>query len=324
MPSSLPRPSYDPELETILRRLNFTPTVTTAHIEGVRKKSSPTVDEVLAGRAIVHEECTILDSSGSSNLTVSIFRPTEMTIPPASSARCQNRPGIFYTHGGGMIAGNRFLGISAILDWVEEFHAVCVSIEYRIPPEFPDPTPIEDCYAGLKWTSTNAESLGINPNFLMIAGSSAGGGLAAGTALLARDRGGPLLCAQVLICPMLDDRNVTVSSQQYVDEGTWGRDSNQTGWRCLFGERCGQENVSIYAAPSRATDLSKLPPTFIDVGTAEVFRDEAVAYATLLWKSGVQAALHVWPGGFHGFDLLAPNASLSINARSLKQNSSTQ
>ncbi|KAJ5938299.1 hypothetical protein N7466_001433 [Penicillium verhagenii] len=196
-----------------------------------------------------------------------------MTIRPASSARCENRPAIFYTHGGGMIAGNRFLGIGVILDWAEEFDMVCVSIEYRIPPEHPDPTPIEDCYAGLKWTSMNAKSLEINPDCLMIAGSSAGGGLAAGTALAARDRGGPLLCAQVLICPMLDDRNVTVSSQQYVDEA------------------------------------------FIDVGTAEVFRDEAIAYATLLWKSGVQAELHVWSGGFHGFDLLAPNATLSINAR---------
>ncbi|KAL4802841.1 Alpha/Beta hydrolase protein [Aspergillus unguis] len=315
MPSSLPRPPYDPELEPILRRFKFTPTVTTAHIEGVRKKSSPTVDDALAGREISHEERTVLGSGGSSDLKVSIFRQAPMTIRPASSSRFENRPGIFYTHGGGMIAGNRFLGIGVILDWVEEFDMVCVSIEYRIPPEHPDPTPIEDCYAGLKWTSMNAKSLGINPDCLMIAGSSAGGGLAAGTALLARDRGGPLLYAQVLICPMLDDRNVTVSSQQYVDEGTWSRDSNQTGWKCLLGERCGQENVSIYAAPSRATDLSKLPPAFIDVGTAEVFRDEAVAYATLLWKSGVQAELHVWSGGFHGFDLLAPNATLSINAR---------
>ncbi|KAJ5642095.1 hypothetical protein N7490_006095 [Penicillium lividum] len=162
---------------------------------------------------------------------------------------------------------------------------VCVSIEYRIPPEHPDPTPIEDCYAGLKWTGMNARSLGINPKCLMVVGSSAGGGLAAGTALLARDRDGPELCAQVLICPMLDDRNLTISIQH------------------------------IYAAPARATDLSNLPATFIDVGTAEVFRDEAVAYASLLWKCGVQAELHVWSGGFHGFDLLAPDACLSVKAR---------
>lgn len=309
MPSSLPRPPYDPELQPILCGFNFTPTVTTAHIEGLREISSPSVDDALAGRAVVHEERTILGSGGSADLKLSIFRPA------VSSTKCETRPGIFYVHGGGMIAGNRFLGIGVILDWVEEFDMVCVSIEYRIPPEYPDPTPIEDCYKGLEWTSINARSIGIDSNLLMIGGSSAGGGLAAGTALLARDRGGPPLYAQVLICPMLDDRNVTVSSQQYVDEGTWSRDSNQTGWKCLLGERYGQENVSIYAAPSRATDLSKLPPAFIDVGTAEVFRDEAVAYATLLWKSGVQAELHVWPGGFHGFDVLAPNATLSINAR---------
>ena len=131
----------------------------------------------------------------------------------------------------------------------------------------------------------------------------------------ARSTGGQILMLHHCICPMLDDRNVTVSSQQYVEEGTWSGNSNQTGWTCLLGERCGQENVSIYAAPSRAIDLFKLPPTFIDVGSAEVFRDEAVAYATLLWKSRVQTELHVWPGGFHGFEFLAPNATLSIIAR---------
>jgi len=315
MPSTLPRPAYDPELGAILATLNFTPTVTVAHIDRVRALSSPSIDDVLAGRAIEHEERTIVGPGG--DLVVSIFRAPRRTTSAMRGSLNEvesAHPGIYYTHGGGMIAGNRFLGIGGILDWAIELDAVCVSVEYRLPPEHPDPAPIEDCYEGLLWTSKHAGELGIDPTNLIIAGSSAGGGLAAGTALLARDRGTPALHAQVLICPMLDDRNITVSSQQYVGEGTWSRDSNQTGWTCLLGERRGGDHVSIYAAPSRATDLAGLPPAFIEVGSAEVFRDEAVSYATRLWASGVQAELHVWPGGFHGFNLLVPNATLSTIA----------
>ncbi|KAH8664516.1 Alpha/beta hydrolase fold-3 [Xylariales sp. PMI_506] len=194
---------------------------------------------------------------------------------------------------------------------IAELGLVCVSVEYRLPPEHPDPALIEDCYAGLVWMKNHAAQLGVDVNKMIIVGSSAGDGLAGGTALLARDRGTINLRAQVLICPMLDDRNMTVSSQQYVEEGTWSRDSNQTVWRCLLGERYGTEDVSIYAAPSRATNLAGLPQTFIDVGSVEVFRDEAAFYATKLWENGVQAELHIWPGGFHGFDLLAPKATLS-------------
>ncbi|KAJ3135379.1 hypothetical protein HK100_002780 [Physocladia obscura] len=153
---------------------------------------------------------------------------------------------------------------------------------YRLAPENPDPAPVEDCYAALLWTSQNYAELGINANLILIAetsaGPSAGGGLAAGVTLLARDGKQPALAAQVLNTPpVLDDRNTTVSSKQYVNEGTWSRGSNLFGWTSLLQERRGGPNVSIYASPSRATDLSGLPPTFIDVGSAEVFRDEAIA-----------------------------------------------
>ncbi|WP_370591495.1 alpha/beta hydrolase fold domain-containing protein [Saccharopolyspora montiporae] len=195
---------------------------------------------------------------------------------------------------------------------------MAVTVEYRLAPEFPDPYPVEDCYAGLQWTAEHAAELGIDADNLIIAGASAGGGLAAGTALLARDRNGPALAGQVLICPMLDDRDWTVSTAQYENVGLWGRESNRTGWDALLGDRRGTDEVSVYAAPARATDLSGLPPAFIDCGSAELFRDEDVAYATALWHSGVQAELHVWPGGYHGFDMLAPNSGIAraaIDAR---------
>lgn len=197
-----------------------------------------------------------------------------------------------------------------------ELDAVFVSVEYRLAPEHPDPAPVEDCYASLVW----AAELGFDPTKLVISGGSAGGGLAAGTSLLARDRGGPPLAAQVLIYPMIDDRNETVSSHQIDGTGVWDRGSNDTGWDALLGDRRKTDQVSIYAAPARATDLSNLPPTFIDVGTSEVFRDEDVAYASAIWASGGHCELHVWTGGFHGYDSMAPFAALSIATQDARLN----
>ena len=160
-------------------------------------------------------------------------------------------PGIYHTHGGGMIMGDRFTGAEVPLEWVERFDAVWVSVDYRLAPEFPDPYLIEDCYAGLVWTSEHADELGIDLRHLIIAGGSAGGGLAAGTALLARDRQGPRLSGQILIYAMLDDRNKTVSANQFGGIGVWDRGSNETGWAAYLGERRGTDEVSIYAAPAR-------------------------------------------------------------------------
>jgi acetyl esterase/lipase len=196
---------------------------------------------------------------------------------------------------------------------MKKYDFVCISVEYRLAPENPNPIPLDECYAGLEWVGENVSSLGINPNKLMIYGPSAGGGLAAGTALLARDRRGPHLCAQLLVYPMLDDRNVTISSQQYDDEGSWSKKSNIAVWRWYLGDDDGER--SIYAAPARATDLSGLPQTYIDVGSADVFRDENVAYATRLWEFGVQAELHVWPGCIHGFDEWVPEHLISKGAK---------
>jgi len=303
--STAARPPFDPELSEVLAALaeQLPPTLTPDMIEPMRAASvTPPVEDLLALRPdVTHREETVPGYEGA-ELIVSIF---------TSKSRVGTGPGFFHTHGGGMIIGDRFTGVDVMLDWVERFGGVCVSVEYRLAPEFPDPYPVEDCYAALVWTAEHAAELGIDPDRLVIAGGSAGGGLAAGTTLLARDRKGPKLAGQVLIYPMIDDRNATVSSHQIDGVGVWDRTSNETGWDALLGERRGTDAVSIYAAPSRATDLSGLPPAFIDVGSAEVFRDEDVAYASTIWACGGVAELHVWPGGFHGFDLMAPQAVLS-------------
>jgi acetyl esterase/lipase len=132
---------------------------------------------------------------------------------------------------------------------------------------------------------------------------------------MARDRGGPAILAQLLLSPMLDDCNGSPSARQMRGVGIWDSSSNETGWNALLGEGVrGGPDVSPYAAPSRTADLSGLPSTFIDVGSAETFRDEDVAYASRIWQAGGRLELHVWPGGFHGFDVVAPHAVISQDA----------
>jgi acetyl esterase/lipase len=191
---------------------------------------------------------------------------------------------------------------------------VLISVDYRLAPEHPDPYPVEDCYAGLLWTAAHAGELGIDPTRIVLAGQSAGGGLAAGTALLARDRQGPPLLGQILISPMLDDSDSTVSTHQIDGVGVADRAMTRFGWTAYLGDRRGGGDVSIYAAPARATDLTGMPPTYLDCASAEVFRDETVAYASRLWQAGIDAELHVWPGGFHGFTSMMPHAALSRTA----------
>ncbi|MFI6423828.1 alpha/beta hydrolase [Promicromonospora sp. NPDC050880] len=313
MAESVQRPPFDPELEAALALLSdqLPPTITPEMIPLLRQAGpglDPGVDAALDQAGVTRRDVTV-PGYGGDEIQVSVLRRRDSTGV---------RPGIYHTHGGGMIMGDRFVGLDVLLGWITTLDVVVVTVEYRLAPEFPDPYPVRDCYAGLLWTAEHADELGIDLDHLIIAGASAGGGLAAGTALLVRDEGGPALAGQVLIYPMLDDRDATVSTTQIDGVGVWDRGSNRTGWQALLGDRCGTDDVSVYAAPARATDLTGLPPAFVDCGSAEVFRDEDVAYATALWHAGVQAELHVWPGGFHGFDLMAPHSALGQAAHAAR------
>lgn len=257
--------------------------------------------EILRERVDVDEH-TVAGPAGAPDIDLLILRPRGVRT---------TLPGVYHIHGGGMVVGDNRVGLDTLLDWMDAVPVVVVSVEYRLAPEHPHPAPVEDCYAGLVWTAEHAAELGIDAEKLLIAGASAGGGLAAAVALMARDRGGPRLAAQVLMCPMLDDRAITHSSRELVGEATWDSISNATGWTALLGAAAGGPGVDSYAAPARELDLTGLPPAFIDVGSVETFRDEDVDYAVRLWQAGVQAELHVWPGGFHGFDLFVPEAAVS-------------
>lgn len=224
-----------------------------------------------------------------------------LTIVKAAKKRVVGlRPGIFYLHGGGLILGNQNFLLDSTLPWVEELDAVLVSPGYRLAPEHQHPALLNDCWSALEWFVENISKLGIDPNKVMVAGHSAGGGLAAGIALLARDRGLKIkFCAQLLIYPMLDDRMVTASSKQMMNDGTWPGRNNILAWEWYLGpkeKRDGLKEVE-YAAPARMKDLSGLPPTFIDVGTAEPFRDEVINYSMKLLECGVRTELHVYDGG---------------------------
>jgi acetyl esterase/lipase len=257
---------------------------------------------------VAKEDRTVPGPEGEPDITVRIYRPVNAT---------GTLPGIYFIHGGGMVLGNVAGEDVAATLLCDQVGAVVVSVEYRLAPENPHPAPVEDCYAGLVWTAEHADELGIDATRLAIGGGSAGGGLAAGTALLARDRGGPALCYQMLVYPMLDDRNTTPSSYEITDVGIWDRATNLKGWQALLGDQAGTEGVSPYAAPARATDLARLPAAYLDVGTADLFRDEDIDYAQRLMQAGVPVELHVYPGAYHAFEF-ALKARLTQTAHALR------
>jgi acetyl esterase/lipase len=276
----------------------------------------PSDEDLARGGAFTVRQLSAPGPAGDVPLLV--CQPSDATVEAAGGDPALARPVIYHSHGGGMIIGDFRTGLPEILEWAERFGLVAVSVDYRLAPDHPHPAPVEDCYAGLVWTASHAADLGGDPERIIIAGLSAGGGLTAALALIARDRGGPALLGQVLMSPMLDDRNDTPSSTQMTGRGVWDRTANATGWGALLGDAAGGPDVSPYAAPARAEELSGLPPAFIDVGSAETFRDEDVAYASALWRAGGEAELHVWPGGFHGFDLIAPTSALAVQAKAAR------
>ncbi len=216
-------------------------------------------------------------------------------------------PAIVTMHGGGYIIGSNEMDDALLHHWCQSLGVVGVSVDYRLAPECPYPGPIDDCYAALQWTHEHAVELGIDPSQIGLYGLSAGGGLAAALALLARDRGEYPIAFQLLDCPMLDDRQQTPSIRAdglYV----WDATSNQLGWRSYLGDRYGAEDLESYAAAARATDLSGLPPTCIVVGSIDGFRDEDVTYAQRLNQAGVPCELHVMAGLPHAY-LMAPEAA---------------
>ena len=232
------------------------------------------------------------------------------------SAGEQPGSAVLYLHGGGMIFGLEHIGTMydiAVREYVAAAGVPMLVVDYRVAPEYPHPTPVEDCYTALEWLVGQATAFGFDPSRLAVMGDSAGGGLAAGVCLMARDRGGPSVAQQLLIYPMLDDRPSTPDPAM-LPFLTWTYDDNLTGWGALLGDKAGGDDVSPYAAPARAADLAGLPDTYIDVGDLDIFRDEDIAYAGRLSDAGVPTELHLHPGCPHAFEALARGADVAARA----------
>jgi acetyl esterase/lipase len=243
-------------------------------------------------------------SGGEPALALRVHRPR---------GRSEALPCLYWMHGGGLVLGSYAMEDARFDRWCQLFGIAGVAIEYRLAPETPYPGPIEDCYRGLAWLHANAEKLGIDATQIGVGGASAGGGLAASLALMARDRAELAVAYQLLIYPMIDDRQITASSGW--DVPVWPPVANTYGWGAYLGAAKGGPQVSPYAAAARATDLAGLPPALISVGGVDGFADEDIDYALRLNQASVPTELHVYPGGPHGFDSMAPDSALAKRAQ---------
>jgi acetyl esterase/lipase len=254
---------------------------------------------------VTSEDRLVPGHEGDPDVAVRVYRPVAAPAEP--------RAGLLYIHGGGFMMGSVDQMDVPCRTYCGELGAVVVSVEYRLAPEHPYPAGLHDCYAVLVWLHGHAEELGVDPTRVGVGGGSAGGGLSAATALLARDRGGPALCFQFLQIPELDDRLQTDSMQQFTDTPLWNLPSAQWSWRHYLGDLHGRADVPYTAAPSRCTDLSGLPPAYVSTMEFDPLRDEGILYAMAMMRDGVQVELHSYPGTFHGSSLLA-HAAVSKRA----------
>lgn len=252
------------------------------------------------------EDRTVPGADGDPDVPIRIYRPVGEHSPAA----------IYDVHGGGFTVGDLELNHRTNVMLALDLGVVVVAVDYRLAPETPFPGPLEDAYAGLTWTANHSHELNIDPRRIVIHGGSAGGGICAGLALLARDRGGPHIAFQFLSCPELDDRLLTGSMIAFTETPLFNRPLAEISWDCYLGpNRAGGDDVSIYAAPARAIELSGLPPAYISVMQFDPLRDEGIAYAQALLAAGVTVELHLFPGTFHG-SALVEYAAVSQRERS--------
>jgi len=206
---------------------------------------------------------------------------------------------LLWIHGGGMFLGSAAADDAFCCDLAAALGVAVVAVDYRLAPEHPHPAPLRDCATALRWCAARSPRV-------VVVGGSAGGGLAAALCLLARDGDGPAIAAAHLYYPMLDDR--TASTQ---DTPVWNQRLADLAWASYLDGR----PADALAAPARAADLSGLPPSYVEVGDVDLFRDEDITYAQRLAAAGVAVRLVVVPGAVHAFEAIAPGAAVSREAR---------
>ncbi|NYI40014.1 alpha/beta hydrolase [Demequina lutea] len=303
------RPPFD---EAVARALDeFSELIVTdmsaTDISRVRELAAPfPMAELTMHGAFTREEFALTRPEDGTALAVVVYTPVGTKRPT---------PVLLHLHGGGLIAGHADSDTPGLTQLMADTGCSLVVFDYRLAPEYPYPAALEDATVVLSWLAGPDAPATVDPARIVLSGVSAGGGLAATTALFARDHDGPQLAGLLLMCPMLDHRSDSFSARQMEGAGSWDRVANVVGWDAYLGPDAHDREVSLYASAARCADYSNLPPTFIDVGSAETFRDECIAFAAEMWKAGGDAELHVWPGGTHGFDFLTPWAPMSRDAR---------
>ncbi len=296
--------AFDPEFAELLPLL---PTVSPDLADPASiaaSRNGPGIEALMGDvpdRADVGKDDRVVPGHGGGpEVPVRVYTPTATAEAP--------RAALLYIHGGGFIHGSIDMMDVPCQMYCGELDAVIVSVGYRLAPEHPYPAGLHDCYAGLVWLHDHAAELGVDAARIGVGGGSAGGGLSAAVALLARDLGGPALCFQFLQIPELDDRLRTPSMQQFDDTPLWNLPNAEWSWKHYLGELHGCDDVPHTAAPARCTDLSGLPPAYVSTMEFDPLRDEGILYALALLQAGVPVELHSYPGTFHGSSLIATAA----------------
>jgi acetyl esterase/lipase len=299
-------PYFDPQVKAILDAQPDRGVIGAATLEAARSARLLLAQQVVLSNDVTRSDRTVPGPEDNPDLRLRIHQP-------AGEHNSTAVPGLFWMHGGGYVAGSPEQDDLRFDRWAPRFGLIGACVEYRLGPEHRYPAGLEDCYAGLSWLKENGSELGIDTDRIGIGGPSAGGGMAAALALLVRDRGEFEIDYQLLIYPMIDDTQTSVTAN--LDVPIWNPESNEFGWKSYLGDLFGGEEIPYYAAPARAGDLAGLPPTYIMVGTLDGFADEDINYAMRLNHAGVEVELHVYPGAPHGFEGFAPGAAVARQAR---------
>jgi acetyl esterase len=268
--------------------------------EAFKRFVSPPPDD----ERVSTQEEWIQRASGAPPVRVRIYRPKGSTG--------ERLPCLVYMHGGGFVLGDLEMEHPRCQRIAGDVRCTVVAVDFRLAPENPFPSGLEDCYLAVCWVAENAGRLGINSERLAVGGCSTGATLAAALALMARDRGGPALCFQFLLYPALDDRLDTASMHAFKAIPGGDRTGAELMWRYYLSGHTGE--VPYLAAPARARDLAGLPPTYLMANDIDVCRDEAMDYAARLQAAHVPTELHCYSGTFHAFEMMVRSADISLKA----------